>query len=564
MKKITSRKSTDDKFALLSVYDKTGIVEFAKQIAKLGYKIISTGGTAKVLTENRVKVVPIQEITGNPESFDGRMKTISFQIKSGILFDRANPSHIKQAKELGIKPIDIVVCNLYPFEKTVENPKVKLDDAIENIDVGGPTMVRAAAKNFKNVLVVMDPKDYEKVIEYLRHPNQVLPDSGSSDSGQARMTNEIASPAKPDRNDNDFEFRRELAAKAFAHLSFYDSQIANYLNKNTLFPKEVTLAGRLAFELRYGENPHQKGAVYLQPNTNSPFKNLKRLWGREASLINITDINAGLEVVRLFDEPAAVIIKHNSPCAVALGKTAKEALDRAIKGDPESAFGGIVVLNKPMDLDAAKVIGSFKKETKGNMDIIAVPNIDNKTLKYLKTLRKSMGIYTFGEIPAKQDLASRDKSEMNLKWIEGGFVLQTSDDNIDESFKDWKIVTKTKPTKKQLEQMQIAWKFITRIRSNSIIVVDKNLPMTRGIGSGQTSRLRSTQIALNQAGKYTKGGILASDSFFPFDDSVRAAGKTGIGAIVQQGGSINDQKSVDAANEMGIPMIFTGRRAFWH
>lgn len=518
----------NQKFALLSVFDKTGIVDLAKTIADLGYEIISTGGTAKTLTENGVKIVPIQEITGNPESFDGRMKTISFQIESGILFDRSNPSHVKQAEELSIKPIDIVVCNLYPFEKTVENNNVKLEDAIENIDVGGPTMVRSAAKNFKSILVVVDPEDYEKVTNSLKE-NKVTE-----------------------------EFRQELAAKAFAHLSFYDSQIAKYLNKTTLFPREITLSGRLAFDLRYGENPHQKGAVYLEPNTNSPFKNLRRLWGREGSLINITDINAGLEVVRLFDEPAAVVIKHNSPCGIALGKTPKEALSRAIDGDPESAFGGIVVLNKPMDMDAAKVIAGFKESTKGNMDLIAIPAIDEETFEYLKTLRKSMGIYSFGEIPKQRT------NNFNLKWIDGGFILQEGDNDVDSGFKDWKIVTKTQPTKKQLEQMKIAWKFITKIRSNSVIIVDKDLPMTRGIGSGQTSRVRSTKIALEQAGKFVKGGILASDSFFPFDDSIRLAGKLGIGAIVQQGGSINDQRSIDAANELGIPMVFTGRRAFWH
>lgn len=519
------------KYALLSVFDKNGIVEFAKELSDIGYNIISTGGTAKILTDNRIPVIPIQEITGNPESFDGRMKTISFQIESGILYDRQNPKHVKEAKDLGVKPIDIVVCNLYPFEKTIENPKVNLNAAIENIDVGGPTMVRAAAKNFKNVLVIVDPNDYLNVINSLKE-------------------NKISE-----------NFRQDLSSKAFYHLSFYDSQIANYLNKNDLFPKEITLAGRKTIDLRYGENPHQKGAVYIQPNTTSPFKNLKRLWGREASLINITDINAGLEVVKMFEEPSAVIIKHNSPCGIAMGKTPKEALKRAIEGDPESAFGGIVVLNKPMDMTSAKVIASFKESSKGNMDIIAIPFIDDKTLEYLKLLRKSMGIYTFSNYNSQ--LISQ-KSQFNMKWIDGGFVLQEGDNDVESGFKEWKIVTNVKPTKKQMEQMRTAWKFITKIRSNSIIVVDKNLPMTRGIGSGQTSRFRSTQIALKQAEDFVKDGILASDSFFPFDDSIRLAAKLGIGAIVQQGGSINDKVSIEAANELKIPMVFTGRRAFWH
>ncbi|HSX40057.1 MAG TPA: bifunctional phosphoribosylaminoimidazolecarboxamide formyltransferase/IMP cyclohydrolase, partial [Candidatus Saccharimonadales bacterium] len=301
-----------DKYALLSVFDKTGIVELAKTLQSLGYKIISTGGTAKILTQNHISVTPIQEITGNPESFDGRMKTISFQIESGILFDRNNKKHVGEAKKLKIKPIDIVVCNLYPFEQTIVKQNVKLDEAIENIDVGGPTMIRAAAKNFKDVIVLTDPKDYEVLSAKLQ---------GIS-----------------------LEERQKLAAKAFSHLSFYDSQIAKYFG-DELFPNEITVPGRKAYDLRYGENPHQKAALYFLPNSKSPLANLEKKWGRDLSFINLTDINAGLEVVKLFTEPAAVIIKHNSPCGIALGSNSKQALERAIASDPESAFGGIVVLN---------------------------------------------------------------------------------------------------------------------------------------------------------------------------------------------------------------------------
>ena len=515
------------KYALLSVFDKTGIVDFARSIASLGYKIISTGGTAKVLQQNNVKIIPIQEITKNPESFDGRMKTISFQVESGILYDRTNPSHIKEAKALNIKPIDIVACNLYPFEKTISNPKVKPENAIGSIDVGGPTMIRAAAKNYKNVIVITNPNDYDGV-------------SSSLDSAEV-------SEAK----------RKELAAKAFAHLSFYDSLIARFLGRD-LFPEELTIAGRKTMMLRYGENPHQKAYVYMFPNTNSPLKNLKKEWGRELSYVNLTDINAGLEAVRLFKEPAAAVIKHNSPCGLALGKDVSLALKRAIESDPESAFGGIIVLNKKMNLKEAKVIGEFKDTRHANIDIVAVPKIEKKALSYLEKLRKSMGIYTFGKISRKR---SHNES---IKWVDGGFIVQTGDYDIEKSFKNWKVVTKKKPSSNQDSQMKIAWKFISRIRSNAIIVVDKKLPMTRGIGSGQTSRVRSTKIALEQAGKYAKGAILASDSFFPFDDSVKLAAKYGICAIVQQGGSINDKLSIDAANKAGLSMVFTGRRSFWH
>ncbi|MDP2649320.1 MAG: bifunctional phosphoribosylaminoimidazolecarboxamide formyltransferase/IMP cyclohydrolase [bacterium] len=519
------------RYALISVFDKTGICEFAKALQDLGYKIISTGGTAKALSEQGIKVIPIQEITGNPESFNGRMKTISFQIESGILFDRTNLSHTKQAEELNIKPIDIVVCNLYPFEQTISKEGVKLDDAIESIDVGGPTMIRAAGKNLKNVLVIVDPGDYSKLNELLN------------------------------KNEIDENKRKELAGKAFAHLSFYDSQIAKYLNPDNLFPNELTIPGRKVVNLRYGENPHQKAAFYLNPNTNSPLKNLEKKWGRDLSHINLTDINAGLESVKLFSEPTAVIIKHNCPCGIALGKTAEEALKKAIEADPESAFGGIIVLNKEMNLETAKVIGAFKDERKSNIDIVAVPEISNEALEYLQKVRKSMGIYTFGEVKSQK---SKVKSEQNIRFIDGGFIAQTADDNIEESFKDWKVVTKVKPTKKQLEQMQLAWKFISRIKSNAMIVVDKDLPMTRGIGTGQTSRVRSTRIALEKAGKYAKGGILASDGFFPFDDSVKMAVDVGISAIVQPGGSVNDKLSIAATDKAGIPMVITRRRAFWH
>jgi len=514
------------KYALISVSDKTGIVPFAKVLIKTGYELISTGGTAKILKEAKLPVTPIQEITGNPESFDGRMKTISFQIESGILYDRTNPQHVKEATKLKIKPIDLVICNLYPFEETVKQKRVKLEDAVENIDVGGPTMVRSAAKNFKNVLVVVDPKDYDVI-------------SGAIE-----------------KNIIDESMRRELAAKAFGHLSFYDAQIAQYLRFET-FPDEFVLAGRKVTDLRYGENPHQKGAIYVRPDTTTPFKHLKKHWGRDLSLINVTDINAGIESVRIFKESSAVVIKHNSPSGVGLGKDAAESLHNAIEADPESAFGGIIVLNQPMDLKAAKVIGAFKDAKRGNMDIVAAPSIEKDALEFLQNVRKTMGIYTFGKIPAEAD-------PLNIKWLDGGFIIQTSDLGTEDAFKEWKVVTKKKPTKLQLQQMQIGWKCITRIKSNTVIVMDQKLPMTRGIGSGQTSRVRSTKIALEQADKHNKGGILVSDSFFPFADSIELAIKHGIAAVIQQGGSINDQKSIDAADKAGIPMVFTGRRAFWH
>lgn len=508
----------EEKYALLSVSDKVGIADLGSALSALDYKIISTGGTAKVLKEAGIEIIPIEEITGNPESFDGRMKTISFQIESGILFDRSNPSHVKQAEDLGIKSIDIVVCNLYPFEK---------EPSVENIDVGGPTMVRAAAKNYQNVLVIVDPKDYSEMSESLKAGN--VPD----------------------------EKRRSLAAKAFAHLSFYDSQIAHYFSTEK-FPAEVTLPGRKLYDLRYGENGHQKGAVYASPFVSSPIQNLKKLAGRELSLTNVTDINAGLEAVRLFSESAAVVIKHNNPCGIALGSTPAEALARAIEADSESAFGGVIVINREMDKNAADVVAEFKGEKHGNIDIIAVPEISEDVVKFITSVRKTTGIYSFGPIP------TLPADRINFKWLDAGFVLQSGDDDVEEGFAKWEVVTEKQPTPEQMEQMKRAWKFITRIRSNAIIVVDKELPMTRGIGTGQTSRVRSVKIALEQAGSQAKGAIMASDSFFPFDDSVKLAATAGIACIVQQGESINDKLSIAAANEAGIAMVFTHRRAFWH
>lgn len=525
-KKSSTSSKTAPKYALLSVFDKTGIVEFAKGLVVLGFRIISTGGTAKTLENAGIKVVPIQEITGNPESFDGRMKTISFPIESGILYDRSNPKHVKEAKKLQIKNIDIVVCNLYPFEETVKKPRVQLEDAVENIDVGGPTMIRAAGKNFKNVLVVVDPLDYFQVLENITTTKDTL------------------------------AYRQELSAKAFHHLSFYDAQVASFLDKEQ-FPKELTLPGRHGLTLRYGENPHQKSSVYFEPNTNSPLTSLQKITGRELSYVNFTDIWAGLECVRVFKEPAAVVIKHNSPSGIALGRDSSEALTLAVAADPESAFGGVMVINSEIDAKTAKTFSSFKEENGVLVDIIAAPSISEGAEAIIKSVRKSTGIYIFGKIP-------KARSNTNhIRYFDGGFVVQDWD-NSGENVKNWKVVTKKKPTKQQMEQMKLAWKFIGRIKSNTILVVDKKLPMTRGIGSGQTSRVRSAKIALEQAGKHVKSGILASDSFFPFDDTVKLAAKAGITAIVQQGGSVNDKLSIEAADKAGIPMVITNERKFWH
>jgi len=520
------KKNNLKKYALLSVYDKTGIVALAQSIVKSGYHIISTGGTAKVLTDAHIPVIPIQIITGNPESFDGRMKTISFQIEGGILFDRSKKKHCREAKKLHVPDIQMVVCNLYPFRATIQKHGVTLEEAVEQIDVGGPTMIRSAAKNFNSVLVVVDPKDYETIANNLK---------------KGFFTK---------------LYRKALAAKAFRHLSFYDSQIAQYLGED-MFSNELTVPLESVQTLRYGDNPDQKASIFTIPHETSPFRHLQKITGRDLSATNVTDIDAGLKVVGLFDEPTVAVIKHNTPCGIASGTTIHVALERALKADSESAFGGVVVLNTPMTFKAAHMIASFKEAGKGQMDIIAAPAFEEKAIALLSSVRKTTGLYAFGS------MTNVNQHGYLIKHIIGGVVIQTANDPC-SSFSEWTVVTKKKPTKKQLQQMQYAWKCIARIKSNTIIVVDKDIPMTRGIGCGQTSRVLATKIALERAGSFTKQGILASDSFFPFDDSVNFASKAGIGAIVQQGGSIRDADSIRAADKLGIAMVFTHQRLFWH
>ena len=522
-------------YALLSVSDKEGIVELAKELKTLGYSLISTGGTAKLLKESKIEITPIEEVTGNPEMLDGRIKTISMQVEGAILADRTNPKHVEEAEKFNLLNISLVVCNLYPFEQK---------NKVENIDVGGPTMLRSAAKNYINVLPVCDPKDYTRIVDYLKRTW-------------------IASEKAP-RNDvvvdGDEGFRIELAAKTFEHLSFYDAQIAKYFRKQTsvTYPDQLSIPGRKVKELRYGENPHQSASLYLTPNSNSPFENIQHIAGRELSMMNVTDINAGLEAVRIFDEPAAVVIKHNTPCGIALGSTPAEALQRAIDADPESAFGGVVVMNKGLDKATAEIVTSFKDERKGLFDIVAAPGIDEDAQVILKSVRKTMGVYVLNGIrkPVKEDMV--------IKEIIGGFTYQSADYDTSLGQGKWEVVTKVKPTEEQLKQMEIAWKFIRRMRSNTVVIMDKTLPQTTGIGTGQTSRLRAALMAIELAGDKAEGAVLASDAFFPFDDVVSLAAENKIGAIVQSGGSINDKASIEAADKAGIPMVFTNERTFWH
>ena len=518
--------------ALLSVYDKTGIVDFARRLTDQGIEMVSTGGTFQTLKEADIPVQQISQVTGSAEILGGRVKTLHPIIHGGILARRDNPEHVEELKALGIDTIDLVAGNLYPFSATIARPGVTLDEALENIDIGGPTMIRAAAKNFPFVVVVVDPEDYPWVAD--------------------RMAN----------GGLDSEERRRLAQKAFQHVAFYDTLIASYLRKDDqtdLFPEELTLAYRKVQGLRYGENPHQQGALYAEPLPT--FASLvlgEQVLGQEPSLCNINDLSAALETVREFlDRPAAVVIKHATPSGFAFGTTLAEALEKAIHADATSAFGGIIGLNRALDVETAQVIAAFREIESSNIDAIVTPGVDEEAVAILRKTRRRMVIYSVSE------LEPLPANSMNMKQVPGGLLYQQANTTpIDRT--SWKVATKKSPTPEQLKGMEEAWLLMRHIRSNTILVWDEANGVTLGIGSGQVSRVGSARIALEQAGERAGGAILASDSFFPFKDTIELAAQYGVAAIVQQGGSINDQASTDAADASGLAMVLTGERAFWH
>ncbi len=517
--------------AILSVSDKTGLQELATGLAAHGVELFSTGGTKTELEDAGVSVRAVDELTGFPEMMDGRVKTLHPAVHGGILARRDIPDHMTQLKERGIETIDMVVVNLYPFVQTIAKPGVSLEEAIENIDIGGPTMLRSSAKNYASVWVVSDPADYGDVLEALRQSESAT-----------------------------LPLRKRLAAKAFQHVAYYDSVIAQYLREpDDMFPEELTLPYKRQQVLRYGENPHQKGALYQEPLI--PFSSLvlgERVMGQQPSLCNIYDLSAALETVRDFiGRPAAVVIKHATPSGFAFGSNLADALAKAIHADATSAFGGIIGLNQPLDVATAEVIASFKNDEMSNIDAIVAPGAAKEAVAILEKTRRRTVLYT---VPPLQRLPASTK---NLKQVPGGLLYQEADVlPIDTA--DWKVATEKSPTPEQFDAMKDAWTLLRHIRSNTILIWDGNQGITLGIGSGQVSRVGAAKLALQQAGDRAKGAVLASDSFFPFGDSVELAAGYGIGAIVQQGGSINDKASVEAANKAGIPMVLTGQRAFWH
>lgn len=503
--------------ALISVSNKEGVVEFAKGLEKLGYEIISTGGTYNTLKENGVKVKKVADITGFPEILDGRVKTLHPAIHGGILA-RRTPEHLEELEKNQITPIDIVAVNLYPFKETISKPNVTLEDAIENIDIGGPTMVRASAKNFENVVIVVNPKKYKLILKEL------------SENGQVS-----------------FETRLALALEAFSHTASYDAMISSYLAglQNEKFPEQMIVAGEKVYDLRYGENPHQKASFYklVKPGTGLP--DAKQHNGKELSYNNIIDTQAAWELVKEFEEPACVIIKHTNPCGVAIGATLEEAYEKAFNADPVSAFGGIIAFNRIVDkATAAKASDPF-------MEVIIAPGYEDEALEIMQR-KKNLRVL---------ELAIDKGEDVLVKSVEGGFLVQEADFGAVNA-DDLQVVTKNKPSEEELKELLFAWKVVKHVKSNAIVVAKGG--QTLGVGAGQMNRVGSAALALEHGGDKCIGAVLASDAFFPFKDTVELAARYGIKAIIQPGGSVRDQESIEECDKHGISMVFTGMRHFKH
>lgn len=517
------------KRALLSVSDKSGIIEFAKELTNLGWEIISTGGTHKALENAGIKVTGISDVTGFPECLDGRVKTLHPAIHAGVLAVRSNPEHMKQLEELKIDTIDMVVVNLYPFKQTVLKEGVSHEEVVENIDIGGPTMIRAAAKNYQDVAVVVDPADYGKILDELKETGDVS-----------------------------LKTKTYLCAKVFMHTSNYDTLIASYMKKKAGiegFTDTLTLTYEKVQEMRYGENPHQKAAFYKEiANTKGMLTNAKQLHGKELSFNNINDMNGALELLKEFEEPTVVACKHANPCGVASAETIHEAYVKAYTSDPVSIFGGIIVANREIDKATAEEISKIFVE------IVVAPSFSTEALEILEK-KKNIRIMVLENILEKQP-----KDAIDIKKVSGGILVQTIDDKLFNK-EDVKVVTKKAPTEKEMEDLIFAMKMVKFVKSNGIAIAKDKRSI--GIGPGQVNRIWACQQAIDHGTKQlgadsVKGAALASDAFFPFPDCVEECAKAGITAIVTPGGSVNDQLSIDACDKYGIAMVFTGMRHFKH
>lgn len=514
--------------ALISVSDKTGIVEFAKELESMGIEIISTGGTYKKLKEEGVKAIEISELTGFPECLDGRVKTLHPKVHAGILAMRSNPNHMKQLEDLNVDTIDFVIVNLYPFKQTILKENVKREEAVENIDIGGPTMLRSAAKNYQDVAVITDPRDYEKVLSELKADGKVSLDT-----------------------------KFYLMNKVFEHTASYDAMICKYLKderKDESLPEELTLTYEKVQEMRYGENPHQIGALYKEVGKcEGSLTIAEQLNGKELSFNNINDTNGALELLKEFDEPTVVACKHGNPCGVGSdSESIYKAWQKAFNADKTSIFGGIVVCNREITEEMANEMKEIF------LEVVVAPSYEEKALEILK-IKPNLRILLLPSITVKQP-----KGAYDIKKINGGIILQTIDS---ELLNEYEVVTDRKPTDKELEDMLFTWKIVKYVKSNGIAIgKDKQ---SIGIGPGQVNRIWATKQSIEHANELieegvTKGAVLASDAFFPFSDCVEAAHEAGITAIIQPGGAMRDQDSIDKCNEYGIAMIFTKMRHFRH
>lgn len=515
------------KRALISVSDKTGILDLVKELNKFGVEILSTGGTAKLLRENNIAVKEVSEYTGFPEMLDGRVKTLHPKIHGGLLAIRQNSEHMKTLKEHDIGLIDMVVVNLYPFEKTVAKPGASVEEAIENIDIGGPSMLRSAAKNHRSVAVVCNASRYPQIIEELRK------NDGSLSEG----------------------LMRDLAVEVFSLTSHYDGAIHGYLRdyyrgkkEITAFPKTVELCFEKAQDLRYGENPHQKAAFYRNAGKTRGLSAMKQLAGKELSFNNILDLNAAVNIVKEFNLPAAVFIKHNNPCGVAENNDLLKAYKDAWACDKLSAFGGIVSVNREIDLALAKLI-----DKSGFLECVICPEFAKEALELLQK-KKNLRLL---ELPTLLE----EEKEVDFKKVSGGMLLQ-DEDSLTLEQERVKIVTKSKPTKKEMGSLIFAWKVAKHVKSNAIILCRGT--KTVGIGAGQMSRVDSVMIARKKAGNLSKNTCLASDAFFPKADAIMQAARAGVKAIIQPGGSISDEEIIKACDKYKIAMVTTGTRHFRH
>ncbi len=519
---------TAKKIALLSAFDRRGLVDFAKLLVECDYEIVSTGGTAADLRSAGIDVVEVSDVTGAPEILGGRVKTLHPIIHGGLLGLRDDDEHVGEMARLGIRNIDVVVNNLYPFVETVRNRDASLHDALENIDIGGPAMTRAAAKNHPHVVIIVDPDDYERVGGMIR-------------GGEVTQSE-----------------RRRLAAKAFQHVATYDTAVAGYLREDEStsgddaaleLPEEITFGYSLVARPRYGENPHQSAGIYSFPGENGGVVNAEQLHGIDMSYLNYFDADAAWSVAHAFsgfEGHAAVVVKHANPCGLAVRDDQAEAWEAARAGDPVSAFGGIVAFSERLNAATAERMKGLL------LDVVIAPGYDDEALDILRTRRRTRVLR----------VAPHDPPRLDVRSVSGGALVQEPDNLADDDFENFSLVSERQPTEREQADLSFAWRACRFVKSNAIVLVKDRALV--GMGAGQPNRVTSVQLSAHVAGDAARGSVMASDAFFPFPDGIEAAAQAGVKAVVQPGGSVNDEVVINTANELGLAMVFTGRRHFYH